>query len=262
MAQVQDPGAGLGNPSTDTTDPLVCWEEDIETSSVSSDSSDEHVDRNADRARRRRELEDWVDVEEDNHDGAGSESESGSEIESERNSEIEESEEPGAARVRVHVQSRVSAEDKLKVREMLLKLVKIVSRDSTERDELAVSLASFGVTVTDLRDARRGSKKRQESDLGSVGSRGETETETNIDIDIDIDGDGVSGMAPGPDEESWTGSDSDSGDEGDHEVRSVSSGSGEEAGEDESAGTPGSSLAASASSTQFGVGCGRELGEE
>jgi hypothetical protein len=45
-------------------------------------------------------------------------------------------------------------------------------------------------------------------------------------------------------------------------VRSVSSGSGEEAGEDESAGTPGSSLAASASSTQFGVGCGRELGEE
>jgi hypothetical protein len=94
---------------------------------------------------------------------------------------------------------------------------------------------------------------RQESELGSLGSlgflgsRGQTESGSEI--------------APGSDEESWSDSDSDSdldsGDEGDHEVKSLCSGEGEG-----DAGTPGSSLAASASGTQLGGGCGHELQEE
>lgn len=246
-------GEGVGITSMDLKDPIECWEDDIDTSSVSSDSSVERVERNADKARRRLALEEWVDVEDDEAGGkCASEGKSKGKgkgnSENKSDSERDESEDERAVHVRVR--SRISAGDKFRVREILKLLKSVSSSDPTVGDELEASLPSLG--VTGLRNARRGFVTRQESDLGSLGSQGGS----------DVDMDSGSGIGPGPDEQCWTDSDSDSefesGDEGDHDVRSVSSG--EEAGEDDdTADTPSSSLAASALSTQFGAGCGHEL---
>ncbi|GFZ44222.1 hypothetical protein JCM24511_01944 [Saitozyma sp. JCM 24511] len=260
-------GEGVGITSMDLKDPIECWEDDIDTSSVSSDSSVERVERNADKARRRLALEEWVDVEDDEAGGkCASEGKSKGKgkgnSENKSDSERDESEDERAVHVRVR--SRISAGDKFRMREILKLLKSVSSSDPTVGDELEASLPSLG--VTGLRNARRGFVTRQESDLGSLGSQGGS----------DDDMDSGSGIAPGPDEQCWNDSDSDSdsgsdsgsgsdldsefesGDEGDHDVRSVSSG--EEAGEDDdTADTPSSSLAASALSTQFGAGCGHEL---
>jgi hypothetical protein len=81
--------AGTGNP-------LEVWEDELDTSSISSDSSAEYVERNADKARRRELLEEWVDT--DGEDGeAGSQCESQSDSES--NSESDDEGEGGAVRV-------------------------------------------------------------------------------------------------------------------------------------------------------------------